>query len=671
MCGVVEGFYSKPWSMDQRKNLYGQMKNFGLNSYVYAPKDDAKHRALWRELYSEVELDSLKQLIDTCKENNVVFVYGISPGLDISYSQSKELDYLKSKLDQLKKVGCTSFCLLLDDIDTSLPEEDEEAFETLAEAHVAIANKLHVHLGRQAHFLLCPTEYCSSRAVPNVRKSEYLNTLGSGLNKEIKVFWTGSKVVSETITVEEIVELGRVLGRKPLIWDNLHANDYDQQRLFLGPFKGRSPDLIPHLGGVLTNPNCEYSFNIPIMYTLGSWYRSNCGEWDALQASREAIPHFINEINRKTTVSMTASSKSDSHLENEFQESEIELLFHLYWLPHSHGPKAKLMLDEFEFLKENAGLMQSINLDIINETNEASLDSDSAGSSFEDVSKQSTFALEWMQRFSVFNEYCKKICRMLDKWTFVKNRELFFDINPYLNNLQVIMRACNRYLKWIALDKCAKPINGGPTLAGLMGGFAGDLQRLYPIQHSSMLPLRSVVSTTDCMIVRPLLRGEKSKVGNYLVHISDSVDHLVVLDNSMTRIFATSIAEQKDTKGFLVEDGNGCVKAFIISSRQTNSLLKIVHQRLQNEGMKDEKMDYLAKHEALAAFSCTRSLFFSKPLQRMFEIFFEGLQDDLGDDKDFALVADKHEDLVLSFLNGQDLHKTFDARSFVVMKKCH
>ena len=83
MVGVVEGFYSKPWSMDQRQDLYCKMKNFGLNTYVYAPKDDAKHRALWRELYTPAELDSLKQLMDKCKENNVVFVYGISPGLDI------------------------------------------------------------------------------------------------------------------------------------------------------------------------------------------------------------------------------------------------------------------------------------------------------------------------------------------------------------------------------------------------------------------------------------------------------------------------------------------------------------------------------------------------------------------------------------------------------------
>ena len=39
-----------------------------------------------------------------------------------------------------------------------------------------------------------------------------------------------------------------------------HANDYDHQRMFLGPYSGRHPDIIPHLRGVMTNPNCEYRF---------------------------------------------------------------------------------------------------------------------------------------------------------------------------------------------------------------------------------------------------------------------------------------------------------------------------------------------------------------------------------------------------------------------------
>lgn len=55
-----------------------------------------------------------------------------------------------------------------------------------------------------------------------------------GLEDDIGIFWTGSMVVSEEITKEEILELSAVIRRKPVLWDNLHANDYDQQRMFLG-----------------------------------------------------------------------------------------------------------------------------------------------------------------------------------------------------------------------------------------------------------------------------------------------------------------------------------------------------------------------------------------------------------------------------------------------------
>ena len=89
---------------------------------IFCPKDDTKHRALWRQLYTDCELQYLKRLIDKCRENNVTFVYGISPGLDISYSKAKEIGLLKAKLDQLKSAGCGGFCLLWDDIETTLPQ---------------------------------------------------------------------------------------------------------------------------------------------------------------------------------------------------------------------------------------------------------------------------------------------------------------------------------------------------------------------------------------------------------------------------------------------------------------------------------------------------------------------------------------------------------------------
>lgn len=84
---------------------------------------------------------------------------------------------------------------------------------------------------------------------------------------------SGQKVISRLLTKESIEEITEVLKRPPVIWDNIHANDYDQKRIFLGPYQGRSPEIIKKLRGVLTNPNCEYGANFIAIHTLAQWSR--------------------------------------------------------------------------------------------------------------------------------------------------------------------------------------------------------------------------------------------------------------------------------------------------------------------------------------------------------------------------------------------------------------
>ena len=43
--------------------------------------------------------------------------------------------------------------------------------------------------------------------------------------------------------------------------------------------------------------------NIRLTFQSYLWYQSHvnsCGEWDSMQASKEAIPHFLAEMKRKT-----------------------------------------------------------------------------------------------------------------------------------------------------------------------------------------------------------------------------------------------------------------------------------------------------------------------------------------------------------------------------------
>uniref|UniRef100_A0A669PGG3 GH84 domain-containing protein n=1 Tax=Phasianus colchicus TaxID=9054 RepID=A0A669PGG3_PHACC len=151
---------------------------------------------------------------------------------------------------------------------------DRDVFPSLAQAQASVANEAYRELGLPPTFLFCPTEYCSSLCSPSPAQSRYLQTLGRELLPEIGVIWTGPKVVSQELSVALVEEVEHVLQHRLLIWDNLFANDYDCRRVFLGPYTGRAPDLVPRLSGLLLNPNCELQANFIPIHTLGSWFRS-------------------------------------------------------------------------------------------------------------------------------------------------------------------------------------------------------------------------------------------------------------------------------------------------------------------------------------------------------------------------------------------------------------
>lgn len=46
-------------------------------------------------------LEQLMTLIGAAKEHGIEFIYAISPGLDITFSNQKEVSALKRKLDQV------------------------------------------------------------------------------------------------------------------------------------------------------------------------------------------------------------------------------------------------------------------------------------------------------------------------------------------------------------------------------------------------------------------------------------------------------------------------------------------------------------------------------------------------------------------------------------------
>ena len=308
---------------------------------MYAPKDDFKHRAYWRELYSVEEADQLSGLITAAKESGIIFYYAISPGLDIVYSSSKEVSILKRKLQQVRSFGCEAFALLFDDIEPEISQTDKEVFQSFSQAQVSVSNEVYQALNCP-RFMFCPTEYCTARAVPSVRASEYLNTIGSKLLPDIDIMWTGPKVISKVISLESILELKEVLKRPPIIWDNIHANDYDAKRVFLGPYSGRSTELLSNnLRGVLTNPNCEYEANFIPLHTMAQWSKCSCdGTKDGVMMSPDVSADIRLETESEGSEDISASLNLGAdtyHPKNALKIAMIDWLPEFYKTKTAHG----------------------------------------------------------------------------------------------------------------------------------------------------------------------------------------------------------------------------------------------------------------------------------------------------------------------------------------------
>ena len=229
-----------------------------------------------------------------CATNHLRFIYGLSPGLDIQFADPAEIDAIKRRFLQLMDFGVRHFTLLFDDLPGEMTGEDRTTFESVAAAQTTVTNIIFSWLKEQfsdGRLLFCPTPYCDRMDRAGLGGLGYLDSVGQQLNQEIDVLWTGPEIISREIPVESIEQLSQRLQRSPIIWDNLHANDYDMRRLYCGPYSGRAPELVQSVRGILVNPNNEFPVNFVPLRTLGA-IRQRC---HALRTAR-GLPRSGREI---------------------------------------------------------------------------------------------------------------------------------------------------------------------------------------------------------------------------------------------------------------------------------------------------------------------------------------------------------------------------------------
>lgn len=395
-CGVIEGFYGRPWVPAQRDRLLGWMQGWGLNSYLYAPKDDIKHRAIWRELYDANELSALNSLVEGCRRRNIEFVYALAPGLDVRFS--RELDAVKRKLGQIARLGVKTFALLFDDLPESLHPEDRRRFGTFAGAQAALTNAINTWLKALlpgAELWFCPTVYCGRFADMRVPDNAYLRELGGALDASIEILWTGPEIVPENIPVASIRELAGVIKRRPLIWENYHANDYDISRLYLGPFTDRPAALRNEVTGILSNPNCQLEANFIPLHTLATYAREK--RWNVGSALAAAKRDWLAHFRTRTGQPFTAV--------------DLDLLVDLLHVPFWPGKSALRFLADAEFLVDH------------------------------DIS-------EWGSRHHRFERMHDRIVSLVVKVTELEDRDLCFTLLDYVKEVDREARLLHQFLAW-------------------------------------------------------------------------------------------------------------------------------------------------------------------------------------------------------------------------------
>jgi protein O-GlcNAcase/histone acetyltransferase len=331
LAGVIEGFYGPPWSAADRAELLDLMAAWRLDTYLYAPKDDLKHRAAWREPYSAAETAALGALVQACRARAVRFVYALGPGRDLRYGDAGEIAQILWRFQQMCRLGCTDFALLFDDIPDAMRDEDRLRFGSFAAAQCHVANAVFQWVAGQGgggRFLFCPTPYCGRMADREVGGAGYLDTIGRALAPGIDILWSGPEIVSREITAAHARETAQRLRRPPVIWDNLFANDYDGRRFFCGPYAGRPPELRGEVGGLLCNPNTEWPLNFVPLRTFAAYLRSEDG-WDARAACAAAMDEWLP---RFATVAGPAPL------------ADLLLFGDCFYLPHLEGPGAEALL---------------------------------------------------------------------------------------------------------------------------------------------------------------------------------------------------------------------------------------------------------------------------------------------------------------------------------------
>ena len=291
--GVVEGFYGKPWSHDQRLRAIEKFGDYNFNTYFVAPKDVPWQRFNWRAPFTDEFITLTSELIAAGRLHSINVTACVSPGLSVQYSDPNDVAAVVHRFKQLYAIGARHFSLLWDDIAWELSHQaDIDKYPSTAEAQADFSNKVFEQLIAMDHSIemtICPMHYCGRGNEP------YLLEIGPLLSPRINVMWTGREICSSYIDIADAVIFQRSTLRPPMYWDNFPVNDGGMQRsLYIGPVRGREVGLNKFSAGLLSNPMLQAEMSLIPLKTIGDYLWDTAG-YNPEKSWEESLIHLLPE----------------------------------------------------------------------------------------------------------------------------------------------------------------------------------------------------------------------------------------------------------------------------------------------------------------------------------------------------------------------------------------
>lgn len=267
--GIIEGFYGRPWSWEERSDSITFLAPHGYQFYHYAPKADPYLRRRWQEPHPEPAARALRELSAVCGDAGVRFGIGLSPfELYLNFDAAARAA-LDAKLAFFSDIGVDDLAILFDDMRGDTPD--------LAARQLEIVDWIAARTAA-TRLLVCPSYYTEDPVLDRVfgtRPEGYLEHLAAGLDEGVEIFWTGEEVCSREISPAHLDRVAARIGRRPFLWDNYPVNDGQRmsQYLHLRGFTGRPAGNASRIAAHGINAALQPTLNRIPALTLADSYR--------------------------------------------------------------------------------------------------------------------------------------------------------------------------------------------------------------------------------------------------------------------------------------------------------------------------------------------------------------------------------------------------------------